>query len=104
MSDVTYDDLRADEARLEGRRSYPDPRPKTYWETETEPGVSAYPPHDQNYWQDKVIKWQEECDRMFRQFDDSVAAHFPQHMGPGCKGCPVAPPMPPRPERPFERL
>lgn len=58
-----------------------------------------------DYWQTKQIEWQEACDVVFRAFDDSVAAHFPEHV-PGAKncGCPTKPKLPQKPQMPYERL
>jgi len=65
--------------------------------------VEAYPIHAPDLWQKKQIDWQEECDEVFRAFDDAVAAHFPNHLPMGCVNCPVAPDLPIKPEPPYER-
>lgn len=61
-------------------------------------------PNSGDYWQTKQIEWQEACDKIFRAFDDSVAAHFPEHV-PGAQncGCPEKPKLPPKPVQPRER-
>lgn len=64
---------------------------------------SIYDFPNDDLWQQKQIDWQEQCDAMFRAFDDSVAAHFPTHTGPQCQSCPQTPPMPAKPVRPYER-
>lgn len=56
-----------------------------------------------DYWQNKQIAWQEECDVVFRAFDDAVAAHFPNHLPQNCQSCPVPPALPERPNPPAER-
>ncbi len=60
-------------------------------------------PNTGDYWQTKQIEWQEQCDVIFRQFDDDVAAHFPQHLPRGCENCPEPPELPPKPIVPVER-
>lgn len=60
-------------------------------------------PNSGDYWQTRQINWQEECDLVFRSFDDSVAEHFPLHTGPQCNSCPVKPVLPPKPVPIYER-
>ncbi len=55
------------------------------------------------YWQNKQLLWQEECDKLQNQFDADVAAHFPDHYPIGCKTCPTTFEMPPKPLPPSER-
>lgn len=57
-----------------------------------------------DHWQSKQIKWQEECDIIFKQFDEDVAAHFPVHLPQNCTTCPQPPQLPVKPIQPFERL
>ncbi len=56
-----------------------------------------------DYWLAKQVQWQEMCDQTLREFDDQVAAHFPQHQPMNCTTCPVPVELPVRPEPPFER-
>lgn len=65
--------------------------------------VEAYPLHAPDLWTKKQIEWQEACDEVFREFDDAVAAHFPNHLPAGCVNCPVPPALPIKPEPPYER-
>lgn len=55
-------------------------------------------------WLEKEVKWQEETDRVMRDFDEQVAEHFAHHKPIGCLTCPRTPPLPKKPVRPFERL
>jgi len=106
MTEITYNDLKAKKSTLEGRTqfTYPDKRPATFHEVDISKAfVGAAPLHDESWWQRQQIRWQEECDVIFRQFDNDVAAHFPQHLGPNCSNCPTPPPMPEKPKPPFER-
>lgn len=56
-----------------------------------------------DYWQNKQLDWQEECDRLIVGFNEKVALHFPKHSPMNCTMCPKAPPMPERPNPPVER-
>ncbi len=56
-----------------------------------------------DHWQNLQIKWQEDCDVVFRTFDDAVADHFPDHAPVNCDTCPVPPELPGKPIRPEER-
>lgn len=60
-------------------------------------------PTDHDYWQDKQIRWQEEVDTKLREFDDSVAAHFPDHKAVDCPDCPSTAALPVKPTPPQER-
>jgi len=60
-------------------------------------------PTGPDHWQNLQLSWQEDCDVIFRQFDDAVAAHFPQHLPANCPDCPETPPLPPKPIPPVER-
>jgi len=55
------------------------------------------------YWQNKQLLWQEECDELQNQFDKDVASHWPEHKAIGCEDCPKVYEMPPKPMPPFER-
>lgn len=67
------------------------------------PNACIIHPSSGDYWQDLQIKWQEQCDVIFRRFDDAVAAHFPDHQPQGCMSCPPKPILPVKPTMPFER-
>lgn len=56
-----------------------------------------------DYWQNKQIAWQEDCDNLIVGFNEQVADHFPDHRPFGCVNCPVAPLMPAKPNPPIER-
>jgi len=66
-----------------------------------------------DHWQTKQIAWQEECDVVFRAFDDAVAEHLPIHIPavasgpnagePRCETCPTKPDLPIKPIKPYER-
>jgi len=60
-------------------------------------------PTSADHWQDKQLSWQEDCDTVFRAFDDAVAAHFPDHLPVNCQDCPAPPALPEKPIRPVER-
>lgn len=68
------------------------------------PGMLAITDHGIDYWQDKQLEWQEECDMVMSQFDSDVADHFPVHRpgDPTCD-CPLKPTLPMKPNPPFER-
>jgi len=55
------------------------------------------------YWQNKQLDWQEECDVIQSNFDLEVANHFPLHLAIDCKSCPKTGVMPKKPEPPAER-
>jgi len=61
-------------------------------------------PDNTDYWQDKQLKWQEECDGIMADFDRRVAIHFPQHQPVNCQSCPMTGILPPKPEPPWERI
>ncbi len=63
----------------------------------------AIAPAGPDHWQSLQIAWQEQCDVIFRQFDDAVAAHFPKHLPANCPDCPETPPLPIKPVAPVER-
>jgi len=65
--------------------------------------VESYPMHTPDLWQKKQLAWQEACDVIFREFDDAVASHFPDHLPAGCTNCPVPPELPVKPLPPYER-
>jgi len=56
-----------------------------------------------DYWQNKQLGWQEECDVLMSGFQVAVAEHFPVHKLIGCPNCPKAPELPVRPNPPVER-
>jgi len=62
-----------------------------------------------DYWQDKQLAWQEDCDVVMVQFDRDVADHFPVHQpmdmktGQVCPTCPQRPILPLKPHPPVER-
>lgn len=56
-----------------------------------------------DHWQTMQIQWQEACDTIFRQFDDAVADHFPDHLPQNCTTCPEKPILPVKPIQPTER-
>ncbi len=56
-----------------------------------------------DHWQNLQLRWQEECDIVFRAFDDAVADHFPDHEPVNCDTCPSPPNLPEKPVRPIER-
>lgn len=60
-------------------------------------------PTSADYWQTKQIRWQELVDISLRAFDDSVAAHFPDHKAVDCPDCPVPLALPQKPVSPTER-
>jgi len=55
------------------------------------------------YWQNKQLLWQEECDELQNKFDLDVATHWPNHQPIGCTTCPVVYDMPEKPLPPSER-
>lgn len=59
--------------------------------------------HGVDYFQNKQIGWQEECDVIMSQFQTDVADHFPDHLPQNCQTCPVKPDLPPKPMPPIER-
>lgn len=59
--------------------------------------------HGVDHWQDKQLAWQEECDTIQVHFDETVAAHFPDHKAVNCQTCPETTQMPPKPLPPVER-
>jgi len=56
-----------------------------------------------DYWQNKQISWQEECDTVMSMFDERVAEHFPEHLAKNCEICPSKPILPTKPNPPVER-
>jgi len=56
-----------------------------------------------DYWQNKQLAWQEECDVIMAKFDREVAIHFPAHMPMNCTTCPMTGTLPPKPNPPIER-
>jgi len=58
-----------------------------------------------DHWQSVQIAWQEQCDTIFRDFDNAVADHFPEHLPQNCDGCPDASQwkLPEKPIQPIER-
>ncbi len=69
----------------------------------TKPGAVQVQSDSSDHWQTKQIEWQEECDKIFREFDVAVAAHWPVHLPVNCQDCPVTAPLPPKPTPPQER-
>ena len=66
--------------------------------------IPLYPAHDDDGWQDRLIKWQENCDTLMHDFDIRVAEHFPVHQPAGCTTCPTKPSLPIKPVVPYERI
>lgn len=67
------------------------------------PNMMAVQPSTADYWQDRQLMWQEECDTIQVRFDEAVAAHFPEHKAMNCDTCPETQTMPPKPNPPIER-
>jgi len=55
------------------------------------------------YWQNKQIDWQEDCDTIMAEFDQAVMDHFPVHLPVNCQTCPIRGELPAKPMPPIER-
>ncbi len=67
------------------------------------PEMVGITPNGGDYWQNKQIDWQEDCDVLMAGFQVAVADHFPYHRPFGCVTCPKAPELPAKPNPPIER-
>ncbi len=70
--------------------------------------VSAFPPHDDDHWQDQQLKWQEECDKLHSQKINHLPSHTPQVAQSDCcperAQCCIYQNDPAKPIKQFERL
>lgn len=70
--------------------------------------VSAFPPHDDDHWQDVQLKWQEECDVLHSAKINHLPSHQPNNTSSICsvlrEECVLYRPDPTKPIKQFERL
>lgn len=70
--------------------------------------VSAFPPHDDDHWQDVQLHWQEDCDKLHSAKITHLPDHVPNDRASDCftgtAKCILYEPDPPKPEKQFERL
>ncbi len=61
--------------------------------------------HGIDYWQNKQLQWQEECDSQMHGYNMAKSLHEegPTHLPINCVGCPQPTPLPSKPVPPFER-
>lgn len=70
--------------------------------------VSAFPPHDDDHWQDVQLKWQEECDKLHSAKINHLPDHVPNNPHSDCHPsvgyCIIYTDDPEKPIKQFERL
>ncbi len=70
--------------------------------------VSAFPPHDDDHWQDQQLKWQEECDVLHSRKINHLPDHTPNDHSSTCHPsasiCVIYTADPVKPIKQFERL
>lgn len=70
--------------------------------------VSAFPPHDDDHWQDQQLIWQEKCDVLHSKKIDHLPVHQPNNMSSECsvvrEECILYEKDPIKPIKQFERL
>lgn len=59
--------------------------------------------HGIDYWQNKQIAWQEECDTIMHNHNNAITEHLPEHKPVDCTECPQQPDLPKKPEPATER-
>lgn len=73
--------------------------------------VSAFPPHDDDHWQDVQLIWQEECDKLHSAKINHLPDHTPNDRHTACwpdirgsSRCVIYTEDPAKPKKQFERL
>ncbi len=70
--------------------------------------VSAFPPHDDDHWQDTQLHWQEECDKLHSAKITHLPSHEPNNTSSECsvlrEKCILYESDPIKPVKQFERL